>query len=183
MDNELIKAVMNKDEKSEKRFFTLLAPKVYFVCKRYAQDQHEAKDFLQEVFIRVFEKIKKYDPEKSKIETWVFRLATNRIIEILRKKKRTIRLESYQDFEELIEQEEVASKYSSVELQNAIQKLPEGYKKVLNLFVFEKRSHKEIAQQLKIKESTSRSQFTRSKKMLKEILLKSKQGKNERILV
>lgn len=179
---DIIAAAKRKDKKAEKEIFLQMAKPIYIVCQKYAMDDHEAKDFLQEVFIHMYEKIKLYDESKSSFSTWFQRLATNRIIDLKRKNKKFSQLPVFEKAEEEFEEINYLDSISDEQLKTAISQLPEGYRIVVNLFVFEKFSHKEIAQKLDIQESTSRSQFSRSKKLLKKILQESLPENYERIL-
>lgn len=173
IDRHIIEAVKSKDKKSEKQLFVMTAPKVFSICRRYANDDHEAKDYLQEVYIRLFDKIHLFDENKASFSTWFHTLATNRILELKRRKKIFYELPSVETAESEAEEIGYMDTISREQLLAAISQLPEGYRNVTHLFVFEKYSHKEIAQKLNITESTSRSQFTRAKRLLKEILQES----------
>ena len=152
--------------------FLLFAPKVLTLCRRYIPDEHLAQDLMQDCFIKVFENIGKYDSKKGDFGGWLFRVCTNTVLKFLRNSKKeipTVYLEnlpeegiSEADFEEI----------PTEKILEAIRELPDGYRQVLNLFVFENWSHKEISKSLNITESTSRSQLARAKKLLKIILEK-----------
>lgn len=179
----IIQAAKGKDKKAEKELFLKTAPMLYSLCRKYANDDHEAKDYLQEVYIRMYDKIHLYDENKASFSTWFHRVATNRIVEIKRKKKIFFELPTTESIDHQTEENDDLENISREQLLSAINQLPDGYKNVVNLFVFEKLSHKEIADKLDIAESTSRSQFTRSKKLLKKILQESLPKNYERILV
>ena len=166
--NRLINSCKKKNKEAEKRLFLLHAPKVLTLCRRYIPDEHQAQDMVQECFIQVFEKIKKYDPAKGDFGGWLFRVCTNVVLKSLRNSKNelpTVYMEELPDAEEITE--EGFELISQAELLKAIRELPEGYRTILNLFVFENWTHREISQSLNISESTSRSQLARAKKILK----------------
>lgn len=154
---------------SEKALFGRFAPKVLAIARRYATDEPQALDFLQEAFVLVFEKIAVFDPQKGAFEGWLYRLSVNTMLQIMRKNRRH---ESWQELPS--ELPETAFNDADLELLKeaqlleAIRQLPAGYRQVLNLFVFENWSHREIADALQITESASRSQLTRAKQLLKQ---------------
>lgn len=165
-------SIKAKDRQSEKALFLKYAPFVLTLCRRYATQNVEAQDYLQECFILVFAKIDLYDHGKGDFEGWLYRVCTNRILELLRKKKRQVQI-SFP--ETLPEQELTENDLNTIPHEivlRAIQQLPDGYKQIFNLFVFEGWSHRQIGEALDIAETTSRSQLTRAKKMLKFLLQK-----------
>lgn len=166
----LIEKCKKRNEQAEKELFFRFAPKILSICRRYTADEDLAQDYLQECFMTLFKNIKQYQPEKGPFEGWMYRLCTNRILQAFRKTKREPILEFW---EELPDQELPEEQFEFIEeelLLSAVRQLPVGYREVLNLAVFEGWSHQEIAIRLGITESTSRSQLSRAKKMLKQFL-------------
>ncbi|MBR9922128.1 MAG: sigma-70 family RNA polymerase sigma factor [Bacteroidetes bacterium] len=147
------------------------APKVFLLCRRYAIDKAEAEDFLQECFIKLFQEIKKFDPEKGAFGAWLYRLSTNTILQELRKKKRRVPLSFPERLPEPLQPDPELELISDAQLQKAVSDLPDGYRMVLNLYIFEKWSHRDIAIELGITESSSRSQLARARKLLKQLLI------------
>ena len=170
---KIISLTKAKNRKAEKVLFLRFAPFVLTLCRRYASQDSDAQDFMQECFIHVFSKINDYDETKGSFEAWLNRVCTNRVLQLLRKSKKKITI-VYP--EELPEQGLTKSEFEVIPreaIMSAIQQLPNGYREVFNLYIFEGWSHKEIGVALKIAETTSRSQLTRAKKMLKYILKNS----------
>lgn len=142
------------------------------ICKRYAKDDDEAKDFLQECFIKVFAVIDKFDLEKvHSFEAWFSRVCINQILSLKKERKKIISIEYRDQLPARIMSEEDINLLTDKELLMCIRKLPDGYRNVLNLFVFEKMSHRDISILLGIHEASSRSQYSRAKIMLKKILI------------
>ena len=170
---EIIIACKQKDQQAEKALFFRFAGKILTLCRRYIKDEHKAKDFMQECFIHVFEQIQKYDPSKGTFEAWLYRVSTNTILQLLRKSKKEVSFVYVDSLpENSVDPENLIETLSHEELITAIRQLPLGYRKVLNLFIFEGWSHIEIASALGIKVSTSQSQLTRAKQLLKKSLEK-----------
>jgi len=167
---KLITKVQQKDRKAEHRLFEHFGPRLFTVCRRDAFDDSQAKDYLQECFIHVFSKIHQFDTrQKGQFESWFYKVCINHILTKKRKKVKQITLEFREVLPDCLEEEEL-NLISDDELIAAIQKLPEGYRNVLNLKILEEYTHNEIAATLGITASTSRSQFKRAKEYLKKII-------------
>ena len=127
-----------------------------------------AEDFLQDGFIKVFSSIRSYSYEGS-FEGWMRRIFVNTALEALRKKDL---LRNGVDLNALEPQQEAdysaVEKISADELMELIAQLPPGFRTVFNMFAIEGYSHREIAETLNINESTSRSQYTRAKRLLQK---------------
>lgn len=179
---EVISKCKARDPKSEKALFFRFAPRVLTICRRYASHNVEAQDLMQECFIRLFEKINKYDSTKGDFEGWLHRLCTNTILTLIKPVKRKINLVFPG---ELPEQELTKSEFEVIPAEfiiAAIQQLPIGYKQVFNLYTFDGYSHKEIAKVLGIAEASSRSQLSKARKFLRVILQKKIDQNYERKL-
>jgi len=176
----LIKAVKqvqkDKDSLAFRYIYDTLSPKLYFLTIRYLKSESEAQDVLQESFVTVFMKIKKYKGNGS-FEGWVRRIIVNNCLQRLKKNKKTLISKEIEINEisdsDTSEELELESDNSTLkkELIQAMFKLPDGYRTVLNLYVLEDYTHKEIAQMLNISEGTSRSQLNRAKQALKKIVI------------
>ena len=128
------------------------------------------KDVLQEGYVKIFMNIGTFQQrEEGSVLSWMTRIVVNESLMFIRKKEHGAFIdicEDVPDFEEELEVE----KFTPDDIHRAIMQLPTGYRTVLNLYVFEDKSHKEIAQILGIKESSSASQLNRAKKMIRNIL-------------
>ena len=144
---------------------------MYNVAVRITNDDMEAEDVLQDSFVSAFKNLKSYHGTAS-FGSWLKRIVVNNAINLV--KKRRIDYESVDDYSEFDELAEEGlsddSAYDLMRVKQAIELLPEGYKMVLTLYLIEGYDHKEIGEILEITESTSKSQFNRSKKKLREIL-------------
>jgi RNA polymerase sigma factor (sigma-70 family) len=168
---EIIKGCVQQNKKYQHLLFTQYAGKLFTVCRRYAVDDMEAEDMLQEGFIRIFNNIQKFKFEGS-FEGWMRRVVVNVALKHLQKKKI-----------QLTEIKESTTEYFSLStsayddlneeaLLKLIHQLPKGYKIVFNMAVIEGYSHEEIAKFLNIQPSTSRSQLVKARKMLQEQIIK-----------
>ncbi|MEZ4847657.1 MAG: RNA polymerase sigma factor [Bacteroidia bacterium] len=162
----LIKDCIKQKPQAQRELYQLFAPKMMALCYRYARDEANAEDILQEGFIKIFQKINKYD-DRGSFEGWVRRIMVNTAIDHIRKQKHQ---QNEVEINEVISEdvsESVLDKLEAEHLFEVIQQLPTGYRLVFNLYAIEGYSHKEIGEQLNITESTSRSQYTRARAMLK----------------
>jgi RNA polymerase sigma factor (sigma-70 family) len=170
-DTDLIEGCQREDRKMQQQLYQRFAPKMYGVCLRYAGSIEEAEDILQEGFIKVFRKIGSFRGEGS-FEGWIRRIFVNTAIEHFRRK-------SY--VQPITEREEttVENKYLSVldslaekDIINLVQQLSPGYRTVFNMYVIEGYTHRQIAEILGISEGTSKSQLSRAKSILQELVQK-----------
>lgn len=146
---------------------------LFGVCLRYASGWHEAEDWLQEGLVEIFGSLYQYKPT-GPFGGWLRKVMVNTALQNLRKKKRmfqTVEIEEIADHFESDEQ--LFAKFRQEALVQMLQKLPEGYRAVFNLYVMEGYSHKEIGEILGIKDSASRSQLARAKGLLRKMLEQS----------
>jgi RNA polymerase sigma factor (sigma-70 family) len=155
----------------QQELYNRFAPKMYGVCLRYASNAEEAEDILQEGFIKVFKKIESFRGDGS-FEGWIRRIFVNTAIEHYRKK---IYLQPITD----VEENTVEGNYLNVldnlaekDIIHLVQQLSPGYRTVFNMYVVEGYTHKQIAEVLGISEGTSKSQLSRAKMILQEMVKK-----------
>ncbi len=151
---------------------------MFAVCLRYTSDRDAATDILQEGFVKVFQSLSRFSFEGS-VEGWIRRIIVNTAIDHFRKAAKLFVVHDIED----IQIEDTAANHflgrmASEDIIKVIQKLPAGYRAVLNLYVLEEYSHKEIAGMLGISEGTSKSQLARAKAHLKELLQKNERTYN-----
>lgn len=170
-EQEIIEGCINCDRAAQKALFDLCHQKLNNVCLRYSNSAHDAQDLMQDTFIKVYQKIGSFKG-KSSLTSWICSIAVNTAMSNFRKLKkfRLVDLDSVQL--EQIEDEE----YGDLPEPNvdkaieALRKLPEGYRMVLNLYAVEKYSHQQIADELGISVGTSKSQLARARKKIREMV-------------
>ena len=136
------------------------------VCSRYVVDSAAVKDILQDAFVKVFSKLDGFEYRgEGSLKAWMSRIVVNDSLKSLRGAGRLKYVDELPDTEGDGEIEGVPD-VPVRELAEMIKNLPDGYRTVFNLFVFEKKSHREIAGLLGIKEDSSASQFFRARAML-----------------
>ena len=168
-ESDLLEGCRRGDRKMQQELYNRFAPKMYGVCLRYASNAEEAEDILQEGFIKIFNKISSYRGEGS-FEGWIRRIFVNTAIEHFRKK-------TYMQPITETEENTVEGKYLSVldslaekDIVRLVQQLSPGYRTVFNMYVVEGYTHKQIADMLGISEGTSKSQLSRAKLILQDLV-------------
>jgi len=164
-EESLILACKEGDRSAQNCLYKKFGGKMLANCKRYLKDQMEAEDALMEGFLKVFLRINEFKNEGS-IEGWIRRIMVNECLMNLRKRKIAFPME-----EEALLVPEPASaldQLTSLEIQEHILRLPDGFRTVFNLYAIEGYSHAEIAEQLGISEGTSKSQLSRARVLLQQ---------------
>jgi len=170
-EEELIEACINNNGRAQKKLFDSYSPRLMGVCLRYADDQDEANDMMQEGFIKIFNKMDKYSGSGS-FGGWMHRTMVNTCLDGIRKKSKFKFDVTFEKAEYLLHEEETTlSQIRTKELLNLIQGLPKGYQIVFNMFAIEGFSHKEIADKLEISESTSKSQYRKARIWLQKAIV------------
>lgn len=161
----LIKACSNGDNKAFKKIYDHHSGTMYSICLRYMNNQDEAKDALQEGFIKVFKNIGKFTFSGS-FEGWMKRIFVNTSIEQIRKRKPHLDVTELNSNEIKLTDKIETSTLDVEKMLVLVQQLPEGYRTVFNMFVIDGYSHKEISTHLGINENTSKSQLFKARKQL-----------------
>lgn len=172
-EDQLIKKVIKGNSRAQKTFYDMFAPKMYGVAMRYAKDRDEAKDILQEGFVKVFRNLNSFRGEGS-LEGWVRKTIVNTAINYYKKNVKH-HYQADMDMVIIFEESDVVSvvdKMSADELLQKISELPDGYRTVFNLNVIEGYTHKEIGEMLDISENTSKSQLARAKSYLQKRIIR-----------
>lgn len=175
--SEVIDGCLAGKSKYQEIVFRNFYGKMMGVCMRYTKDQDVAQDMVQEGFIKVFDKIGKYN-FKGSFEGWLRRIVVNTAIDVIRKKNRDpLYLESdgeidfFNDEDESDEEDGFFADIPAALVVECIQNLPPAYQMVFNLYVVEEYSHKEISEELGISVGTSKSNLSKAKVKLKASLL------------
>jgi len=177
LHRDLIARCRKNDRLAQGQVYRLYYKAMYNVSYRLLNDQPEAEDAMQEAFLSAFRNISSYRGEVT-FGAWLKRIVINKSIDALRLRKLK--------FEEINEKTENETAEPDIEIDDdnysvviervkaGMLELPDGFRAVLSLFLFEGYDHSEIAHIFNISESTSRSQLTRARKKLAEILNKGK---------
>jgi RNA polymerase sigma factor (sigma-70 family) len=164
----LIKRASEGDDLAFKQIYDQISGKMYSLCLRYATGTDEANDFFQDGCIKLYRNLGAFRNDGS-FEGWARRIFVTTCLDALKKKKI-----QFADLDESINikanENTVLDKLSHNELLNIIKDLPEGYRTIINLYVIEDYSHKEIGDMLGITESGSKSKLHKARTFLKNLL-------------
>ncbi len=174
----LIRGCKKGDRKCQRQLYEALYPKMLGVCMRYSRDTLEAEDLVQDGFIKVFDKIRSFN-FKGSLEGWVRRLIVNNTIDQIRKKRKMLfdfgdesNISNLKDENpEEVEEREILQLQAD-RIIELIQKLTPAYQTVFNLYVVEDMTHKQIAETLDISVGTSKSNYAKARRKLKELYIK-----------
>lgn len=170
MDTVLIEGCRRGEPAAQQELFSCFSEKMFAVCRRYISNKADAEEVLISGFVLVFTKIAQFRNEGS-FEGWMRKIMVNEALSFLRKKRS---LFLYSELDGASEESEPALADSAIlteELLGVIASLPDGYRTVFNLYAIEGYSHKEIAELLGIDESTSKSQLSRARQLLRRRLI------------
>ena len=177
-ESDLISGCIDGNRRMQEELYRRFSPRMYAVCLRYASSSEEAEDILQEGFIKIFKKLGSYRGDGS-FEGWIRRVFVNTAIEHFRRRRY---------LQPVTEKEEntIEGKYLSVlddlaekDILELIKELSPGYRTVFNMYVVEGYTHKEIGDMLGISEGTSKSQLSRAKVILQDMVKKYLDQQNE----
>jgi RNA polymerase sigma-70 factor (ECF subfamily) len=166
-DTSLVNECLKGNSKAQKALFDKFAPKMFSVCLRYMKNTEKAEDALQDGFIKVFVNLLNYK-NSGVLEGWIRRIVVNTCLDELKKNKKLLLNISVEEVEYKLESNDfVQEQMMADDLMKLIQNMPEGYRVIFNMFAIEGYAHQEIATQLGISESTSKSQYLRARAYLK----------------
>lgn len=168
-EETLINGCRRQDPKSQRELYQLWASKMLGICIRYVKDRNEAESVMIGGFLKVFEKISQYSGEGS-FEGWMRRVMVNESLIYLRKNKPSFMMVDAEEASKEVSYEDAEQRLQAEDLLCMVKKLPDGYRTVFNLYAIEGYSHKEIAEQLEITESTSKSQLSRARNLLQQYI-------------
>lgn len=173
--HELINQCREGNPKAQYQLYNLYSKQMLNISHRIVNDRMEAEDVLQESFINAFSRLESYRGEAS-FGSWLKRIVINRSLNVVRKKKHyfeeindeLMKVDNEEEVEEEVE-------YTVQDIHQAMKQLPDGYRVIFSLYMFENMSHNEIAEQLDISVNTSKSQLSRARKKMKELMQQNKE--------
>jgi RNA polymerase sigma factor (sigma-70 family) len=168
-DIDLINGCISKDPNSQELFFKKYYAFILGICLRYANDKDEARELLQEAYIKIYKSIQSFKFEGAFLG-WMKRIVVNTAIDHFRKKVRQPDFYDSAEIADISVDPGIIENLMREDLLLCIRKLPQGYRTILNLYIIEGYSHKEISEKLGINEGTSKSQLFKAKKYLKRII-------------
>jgi RNA polymerase sigma-70 factor (ECF subfamily) len=166
-DEEILRECINNNPKAQRLLYEKYAPALLGICIRFTGNRNEAEDVLQESFVKIFTHLDHFRG-KSSLMAWMKRVVINTAITMYH---RNSKHRSHYDVDDLrdryIGDSDMSDlEFTKQELLNVITELPAGYKMVFNLYAIEGYKHREIAKKLKIDTNTSKSQYSRAKRLI-----------------
>lgn len=168
-EQDLVSGCRRGEHKAQRSVYEQHAPQMLAVCLRYVHDRSEAEGVMVNGFLKVFDKIGQYSGEGS-FEGWIRRIMVNESLLYLRQNKHAHMMVEVEAASREVNTDDALQQLAAEELMALIHKLPEGYRTVFNLYAIEGYSHKEIAEQLGIAENTSKSQLSRARSQLQQLV-------------
>jgi len=172
--SSILEGCIRGDAKCQRQLYELYCEEAFGICRRYARNDQEAEDMLQSAFFNVYKYLKTYEGRGS-FSAWIRKVIVHNCLAYLKQHRQMYRNIEISDQYEMVERiHPTTSHLEKEDLLKMIQQLPDGYRQVFNLFAIEGYSHREIAAKLGIAESTSRSQLTKARRILRNLVIKSK---------
>ncbi len=167
--DKIIAGCKKGDGRSQEALYRLVAPVMYGLCLRYAGNEDDARDIMQDGFIKVFSKIGQYTG-KGSLEGWIRRIMVNTALERYRGMVNMESIDEKITGNPELSHEETIAKLTADEITEMISSLTPRYRMVFNLYAIEGYSHKEISEMMGISEGTSKSNLSRARAVLQEKL-------------
>lgn len=168
--DEIISNCKKEQAAAQEQLFKIFAPKMLGICRRYLSDIDDARDAMQDGFVKVFLNIHRYEG-RSGFNTWITRIMMNTAIDMVKKMNKVQFVRDdyfFKEENELADDHEIEYEgLNQKQLLELIDNLPNGYKIVFNMYAIDGMSHRDIAETLGISEGTSKSQLNRARNFLK----------------
>lgn len=164
-ESELVRACLDGNSRAQQALYQKYAPVMYAICLRYCGSADNAKDMLQESFIKLFESLKNFRFQGS-FEGWSKRIAVTTCLDFIKKLKQEPFADELENHTELGVEAAVFPNLGMKDLLTLLQTLPVGYRTVFNLYAIEGYNHGQIAELMGISENTSKTQLFKARKML-----------------
>lgn len=177
---QLISDIRAGNRQAMHDLYSLSVGRLTAVCRRYVVEYEDVKDVMQDSYVKIFGVLNTFVPQNdNSLMAWMTRIVVNESLNFLRQRRRIIWLDGGTDRLPDVastddDEEPDTFGISAEQLYGMICQLPEGYRTVINLYVIENLSHKEIARMLGISEYTSASQLLRAKRALAKMIKKRK---------
>jgi RNA polymerase sigma-70 factor (ECF subfamily) len=172
-EQNVVLACMRREKWAQQALYEEYYARMMGVCMRYANNENDALDIMHEGFIKILRNIHSFQPGTSLV-SWIRRIMVNTAIDYYRSNMRR-RTSDMDEANHIVSFDaDAVSRFSEMEILEAVQMLTPAYRAVFNLYVIEGYSHKEISQLLDVNESTSRSNLVKARLKLQNILLKQR---------
>lgn len=169
-ENQLIEGCLKENYSAQKELYETYAPLMMGICMRYATNEAEAEDILQEGFIKVYRYLNTFQ-RRGQLGAWIRRIMINTALQNYRETKNLKMQVEYDKVNFFMEaDDDILAKLSAYDLMNKIQRLPSGYRTIFNLYAVEGYTHVDISRDLNISVGTSKSQYSRARAILRKMI-------------
>ncbi len=173
MLSEIIKGCRKRRRSSQKALYEMFYAYSMSIALRYADSRDQGVSILNDAFVKVFDNIRKYEPDRP-FKPWLRKIIINTAIDHFHRNKKNLLWSDYEVMENsMSEEENITAGISYQEIVQMMQELTPAYRTVFNLYVIEGFTHEEIARMLGISVGTSKSNLAKAKKNLRVILEKN----------
>jgi RNA polymerase sigma-70 factor (ECF subfamily) len=182
-ERRLVQACLRKERKAQEMLYKRHYGRMLGLCMRYARDRDEAAVMLNQGFFKVFESLDRFDPDKGKLEGWIYRIVLHAAIDHYRAVIRPNRSETVdpaEGWDVKDASEDALDRMAAEEILTLVQRLTPQYKAVFNLYAIEGFSHAEIAERLGISEGTSKSNLAKARRNLQGMILEREEAQAHR---
>jgi RNA polymerase sigma-70 factor (ECF subfamily) len=180
-EEKLIEGCIAGKREMQRNLYDLYSKKMMAVCLRYAPTNFEAEDIMQEGFVKVFANIEKFKRD-CPLEFWIRRIMINTALKHLRQKSLLTVSHETEEVASISSDSYNLTGYSLDELMSMIQSLAPRYQMVFNLYAIEGYNHKEIGEMMGISEGTSKSQYSRARAILQDMLARQDHNFKEHVI-
>ncbi len=175
-DEQLVKGCVSGNAIAQRELYNRFSPRMMGLCLRYARNEEEAQDILQDGFVKVFEKLPSFKSE-GVLEGWVRKIMVNTALDYIRKAKLDRNNVDFVAVDYKVGNNAyVLESMAAEDLLEMLQQLPASYRLAFNLYAIEGYSHKEIADMLGISIGSSKSQYARAKEHLRKLIIQSEKA-------
>jgi RNA polymerase sigma-70 factor (ECF subfamily) len=171
LNKEVLIEFVRGQKQAFDKVYAAYAPGMFGICLRYTRCEDDAKDVLQESFIKIYQSRDRYNTDLP-IGAWIKTITIRTALNYIKENYRLVLVEDEMRFDRSVleEDHEENSRELKEKLLQVLQELPDGYRTVFNLYTIDNLTHKEIAEYLNISEGTSKSQYFKAKKMIHQLL-------------
>ncbi|SEW13028.1 RNA polymerase sigma-70 factor, ECF subfamily [Chryseobacterium wanjuense] len=164
---ENFKLAKKQDRRGQKALYDMFSARMLAIANSYTNNLHDAEDILMNAFMKCFSRIDECREWKS-FPFWLRKIVVNDAISFIRKNKNLlyVDVEIADDYSE----DDFGENLEEINIEEIFSKIPDGYRVIFNLYVFEEKKHQEIAEILNISEGTSKSQLSKAKKWIADYL-------------
>ena len=168
--HDLIQGCIRNDRRAQEALYKNFYETLAIICMRYTKNQQDAKEVLQNSFLKAFQQIGTFDESKASLYTWLRTITVRCAIDFLRRQKKTITTQELsEDHGEAVDAEAL-QRMTSQQVLQLVQKLPATTQAVFNLYIMEGYNHREIGELLQISEGTSKWHLSEARKLLTNLL-------------